>query len=112
MKITLTTALKPDQRIQSIKALRAATGYGLRESKDIVDALCGFAPRPQEVTVYDDADMAEFGLYFVYAAPTPEDINRQNVLNFVLDVLAHSDPATAQRIMALPSYQRIADALR
>lgn len=39
MKVTLTGFKQHDRKIQSIKALRAVTGYGVRETKDIVDRI-------------------------------------------------------------------------
>lgn len=39
MKVKITGLVDPNKKIQAIKCLRAHTGYGLKESKDIVDAV-------------------------------------------------------------------------
>lgn len=38
MKIKFTLRVDPDHKIPAIKAIRTATGFGLKEAKDIVDA--------------------------------------------------------------------------
>lgn len=42
--LRLLTCLTPDKKIHAIKDVRAATGLGLKEAKDVVDALT--PPRP------------------------------------------------------------------
>jgi len=44
LTVRLIACTQPEKKIHCIKNLRAATGLGLRESKDIVDNLTGYGP--------------------------------------------------------------------
>lgn len=107
--ITLTECTDPERKIGAIKELRAATGLGLKDSKDIVDALTG--GEPQTVAVYNDASLKQLATVFSFM-PDEITLPAGDVLDFLFDVLSYSDPTTAKRLQTLPSYQRITDALR
>ncbi len=49
MRVTLTRQIRPNNRIAGIKAIRSATGLGLRESKEIADAVGGCDPMRGQV---------------------------------------------------------------
>jgi hypothetical protein len=115
-RVTLIRALQPDKKIQAIKNLREATRppqgtpgspMGLKEAKDIADALIANGT-PAEVEVYETQPLLESFDFTVDAAK----LNRTDVLDFVLDVLSVSEPHVASQIMTMPSYRRVAEALR
>lgn len=114
MKITLTKVLDPERKIAAIKALRSSTTtegnttMGLRDAKDIVDALAAdpYCTRSAEIV-----SVAPLVGYFEFELPTPE-LSRDMVLDLLFDVLALSDPATANTILGLQSYETVKAALR
>lgn len=115
-KVTLTKCLDPDRRIQTIKTLRSATRtpteqiMGLKDAKDIVDDLCkGLAA---EVEVFDPALLHGWFTFVETPSDSALGVPRDDVLQFVFDVLSYSDPDDADRIRALPSYKCIREALR
>lgn len=110
-RITLTD-LKDDRKIVAIKNLRAVTGLGLKESKDIVDRMSAPQMRTTEdISVLDSANVRTLDESFVYTLPDDKTIPAGLVLEFVLDVLSSTDPVTARSLMCLPSYTRIAESL-
>lgn len=115
MKIRINRMLDPDRKIQAIKALRSATrnsltgeAMGLKDAKHIMDDVQLGTPRETEIV-----DLTgEFVDTFDFTVLPAEEVTKALVLEFVLDVLAWSDPDTAQRIMQLKSYRSLAEALR
>lgn len=55
MKIKFTLAINDDHKIAAIKSIRTATGLGLKESKDIVDACSTWSNQHPKPVVMSDA---------------------------------------------------------
>jgi hypothetical protein len=116
--VILTRVLDPTRKIAAIKNLRQATRppvevgqtMGLKEAKDIVDRLAD----PQllataEVEVYDLSALRES---FDFDLAPAEGIDKQLVLDFLLDALAVSTPDSAIAITTRPTYRALREALR
>lgn len=105
LNVTLVSMHDTTRPIQGIKAVRAAgvptepgrSSLGLREAKDIVDAVRGLntAPRPVTFLVRDEACLADLSAEFsVTVAPVqPEGISRQIVLDVLFEAVALMTPA-------------------
>jgi hypothetical protein len=118
--VTLIRQYDRDRRVAAIKAVRAATGMGLREAKDTCDAVLGLrmgepvAPAAQTIAVYEDrpdvmSDLrAEFEL--AEAAPTT-DIPREDVLALVFEALAAMDPDSAHAFRHSEAFRKVEGAL-
>ena len=63
--------MQTDKKIDAIKELRAATGLGLKEAKDIVEAFYDYV-QPNNVTYdqvpFEDPDQGEFGVLRTYSS--------------------------------------------
>lgn len=122
--VTLIRQYDQERRIPAIKALRAATGMGLREAKDTCDLVLGIryggpsAPMPQTVAVYEDRPdvMDDLREQFELGAIVPRsafttDIPREDVLYLLLDAAAHMDSEAWHRFKCMPSYRAVSEAL-
>lgn len=110
--VTLIRQYDRDRRVPAIKAVRAATGMGLRAAKDTCDAVLGLRmgepvpPQPQTVEVYEDRPdlLADLREHFELGEIVPRsafttDIPRADVLALMVEALTwlSADDALAFR---------------
>jgi len=110
MLITITKVLDPARRIVAIKALRAASNptLGLRDSKLAVDHL---ADGGEAFNFDGDVTPDLTACFTVSVAEHAAAELKALAIEFILDVLAWSDPETAQQILQLKSYRALKAAL-
>lgn len=120
-----------DTHLSAIRAIRSFSGLSLRESKAVMDQVVGTfqAKCPANVTVklgtLEAACTALDAAGVIYevltppqtavslpASPTSGGLLESLVVDFVLDVLAYSDPENAQMIKTLPSYTALLERVR
>lgn len=120
--ITLHTLTTPEKKIQAVKALRCATGMGLRETLQVcnnilgkTDVSCPSAtgvPTPQTVGVYNNADMGDLRQNFVLTESisgyeSNHGIDPNDVMELLFEALAEMDSSQAAQFRASPAYQRV-----
>lgn len=114
------------RRIAGIKAVRAATGMGLREAKDVCDAVLGFnpggpsrPPAPVTIAVYDDRPdvMRDLrGEFELAEAVVPRsafttDIPREDVLALMVEALTWLSVEDALAFRHSEAVRKIMEAL-
>lgn len=121
-QVTLVQQYDPDRRIHAIKAVRGATGMGLKEAKDACDAVLGInpggpkrPPAPVTIAVLDRPGvMDDLRLHFalVEAPPqTPLGVPSRDVLDLLLDAAAHMSAEAWGRFTCTKSYQAVREVL-
>ena len=124
--VTLIEQRDPERRIQAIKAIRVATGLGLRDSKDIADNLIGFSraggrvriPATQQISVYDDASIDDLRNEFVVVEAVPSDalgvpngVPRDSVIALLIEAIGRMSVEDSFDFANTKAYQLVQDSL-
>jgi hypothetical protein len=118
-RVTLNRVHPGVSKLDAIKCLRTATGaadgvvgaMGLKEAKEHLDRMTDLMILASVEVEVEDTNVLHEAFDF-YVHPGTGQIDKEVVLDFVLDVLSYSDPHVAQHLLQLKSYRALRDALR
>lgn len=128
MIVKLTGLIDPERKIHAIKAYRALTGLGLKDSKQAVDGLGGYSygysdvsegsvrretpivPVVIEIDHSQERDIAEAFFYEVIPTSADQGIDRALVLDLMFVALANCGEQ-AYALLNDPAFIAIKDAL-